>query len=98
MVYIKYSGIFNGSFEKQKSAQNKQKCARIRTIRTRDVRVYLVRIYHSRRIHEIYALLTRLVAANCRTPRAHAAATATGEIDKAIQPETVRSFGDRYQT
>jgi hypothetical protein len=59
LVNFKYCFIFNGIFEKQKSAKNKKKNAKTRARETRDVRVYRVRIKHGSGLHEINDFLRR---------------------------------------
>jgi hypothetical protein len=58
LVNIKYCFIFNGVFEKQKSAQNEQKNAKNCVIQTPGVRVYRVRIKYNFGLREIYCSLT----------------------------------------
>ncbi len=63
MVNITIGGIFNGFFEKQKSPQNQEKCAKMRAIHARDVRVYPVCIYHDSALREANGSLRQHAAA-----------------------------------
>ena len=61
MVNIKYSRIFNGIFEKQKSTKNEKRFAKMRVNHAWTSRVYHDRVKHDPRLCEIYGLLSRRV-------------------------------------
>ena len=54
LVNIKYSLIFNGVFEVQKSAKNAENFAEIRGWETWTLRIYHVCIKHDRGLRELY--------------------------------------------
>ena len=57
LVNGKYCFIFNGVFEKQKSAQSEQKNAKNSAIRTPSASIYRVRIKHNSGLRELYCSL-----------------------------------------
>jgi hypothetical protein len=57
LVNLKYSRIFNGVFEKQKSTKNEKSFAKIRVNLAWTSRVYHDRVKHDARLREIYRLL-----------------------------------------
>jgi hypothetical protein len=66
MVNITIDGIFNGVFEKQKSAQNEENFAKNSAIHTGDMRVYDVDVKHDSALREANGSLRQHVAE--RTP------------------------------
>ena len=78
MVNITIDGIFNGTFEKQKSAQNQENFAKNRAIHAGDKRVYHVDVKHDSALREANGSL-RQHAAAANSPASGFVPRPTGE-------------------